>query len=567
VAMLRAGLLEEVAELLGSGSLNPDSPAGLAIGYRQVIEYLTRPQPREGDEEALGNFLRTFGSATRGYARSQAHWFAKDARFTWLPANPGEPGDPSRLGQEILKLAQLPAVEFRAVAAPIDAEVRSSWAHQGGTGAGAESAFRSCLDCAVRRRAALGEEAVARILATADACVRRIPESFRQTAPELAAVRQLALPGNLAGSYGKVFWYGKHRVWGWGNPLSKLHKQGLQVLEAHGWRAIDESDASMLPAFCWCTRQAADFPAMALEAEGSDEPMQLPLLRPFPQSFTDRLDDKGELIAHLRAAGLEELQPPTWAAEDFLRQPDEAAGEHAVAALEKELWFLKHNRGVKGNGVHAFNSAIALRRKLEELGQKGRRTFVVQRGVAPPSLRGNRKWMLRVHALLHVAPGVGLSRAFCHKDMILVEHGHVYTPDHNVRAAHISSAGQPKYWPRPTLLDCEETAEQVRGLVARTFAAVWRHLPTAPLSPPEAELCQMFGFDFAADADGRMWLLEVNSYPAIASGTMDHVEPQVYTSLVRDVLSLVVLPCIEAATRSLGGFSTLDVERFVPERV
>ena len=41
-----------------------------------------------------------------------------------------------------------------------------------------------------------------------------------------------------------------------------------------------------------------------------------------------------------------------------------------------------------------------------------------------------------------------------------------------------------------------------------------------------------------------MWLLEVNSYPAIHSGTMSSVDAEVYTALVRDILSLVVLPAL-----------------------
>mmetsp|Transcript_173796 Transcript_173796/g.551845 ORF Transcript_173796/g.551845 Transcript_173796/m.551845 type:complete len:176 (-) Transcript_173796:111-638(-) len=167
--------------------------------------------------------------------------------------------------------------------------------------------------------------------------------------------------------------------------------------------------------------------------------------------------------------------------------------------------------------------------------------------------------MLRAHALLHCS-GAGGARAYCHSDMVVIDHGQLYTEQPHVRAAHISSAGNPKNWPKPYLLDCEPTARQVRALMEQTFAAVWQFLPPRPFTPPESELCQVLGFDFAVDAHGRCWLLEVNNYPAIASGTMEHVDTSVYTNLVRDVLQLVVLPRLDGILPVPGGFVELNVE-------
>ena len=53
----------------------------------------------------------------------------------------------------------------------------------------------------------------------------------------------------------------------------------------------------------------------------------------------------------------------------------------------------------------------------------------------------------------------------------------------------------------------------------------------------------------------RVQLLEANSYPAIASGTMAAVPRSVYTRLVGDVLSLAVLPALGGADPpAAGGF-------------
>jgi len=66
--MLEAGLIDEVKNLLDRGDLAPDLPAMRAVGYRQVIEYLTgRADFEEMQRRAV--------AATRQLAKRQ---------FTWL---------------------------------------------------------------------------------------------------------------------------------------------------------------------------------------------------------------------------------------------------------------------------------------------------------------------------------------------------------------------------------------------------------------------------------------------------------------------------------------------------
>jgi len=132
----------------------------------------------------------------------------------------------------------------------------------------------------------------------------------------------------------------------------------MQLLEGRGWRVVKEDDDSAVPVFCWATRKAGDFPANA------SEDVPLPLIRPFPQDFTRRLDDKQELAMHLQVSGHEEIQPSTWCAEEFLLS-DGLTGD------DQELWFLKHSQGVKGNGVHVYAGLASIRGRLEELGTRG----------------------------------------------------------------------------------------------------------------------------------------------------------------------------------------------------
>lgn len=106
------GLLAETADLLVKGTLDPASPAGRAIGYRQAIEFLTQEarlggwedvheKDEQGGDEAAGAdpdtrfmaFYRTFAAKTRQYSGEQMKWFRskKGRDFSWQAWNLGGP--------------------------------------------------------------------------------------------------------------------------------------------------------------------------------------------------------------------------------------------------------------------------------------------------------------------------------------------------------------------------------------------------------------------------------------------------------------------------------------------
>lgn len=103
--MLERGLLVETADLLVKGTLDPASPAGRAIGYRQAIDFLCA-SPTEavsnGKKKVRGNdrgigavddtearrfleFYGGFAAKTRQYAGEQMKWFRspKGHDFSW----------------------------------------------------------------------------------------------------------------------------------------------------------------------------------------------------------------------------------------------------------------------------------------------------------------------------------------------------------------------------------------------------------------------------------------------------------------------------------------------------
>ncbi|MEI8130803.1 MAG: tRNA (adenosine(37)-N6)-dimethylallyltransferase MiaA [Leptolinea sp.] len=77
--MLNTGLVEEVRSLLDSG-LDPQTSAMSAIGYREIVGYLTGMHSLE---EAVVLMKRN----TRQYIRRQANWFkVTDPRIAWFQA-------------------------------------------------------------------------------------------------------------------------------------------------------------------------------------------------------------------------------------------------------------------------------------------------------------------------------------------------------------------------------------------------------------------------------------------------------------------------------------------------
>jgi len=122
-AMLEKGLLEETAGLLADGKLLPSSPAGRAIGYRQVLQYLLREPCEASDAAALNNFLDGFTAASRRYAAQQVKWFRGEPRFEWVEADWAQP---ERAEQHVLARVGLSADAWAAgLAAPTQNEMRA----------------------------------------------------------------------------------------------------------------------------------------------------------------------------------------------------------------------------------------------------------------------------------------------------------------------------------------------------------------------------------------------------------------------------------------------------------
>lgn len=169
------------------------------------------------------------------------------------------------------------------------------------------------------------------------------------------------------------------------------------------------------------------------------------------------------------------------------------------------------------------------------------------------------EFVLRVHVIVNVAP-------FCvymHEDVIVIKHAVAYELGSRDAAAHISSKGSSH--PKPVLLASlpalhAQVLPQIQQLVTGTVCAVTSELQPVQTDPATV-LYHLFGFDCIVDTSSRVLLLEVNSYPAIASGTMAGVDVAVYTRLMHDMLTLLVLPLTEGVVSYPAGFVLLPCEQ------
>lgn len=154
-------------------------------------------------------------------------------------------------------------------------------------------------------------------------------------------------------------------------------------------------------------------------------------------------------------------------------------------------------------------------------------------------------------------------QVFAHEDVIVLPHSCVYEAGSCNPAVHVSSKGSSSSHPAPVLQQQlpelgpayvvhSQVWPQLKRMAACMIDAVSPALVPAEVRP-EARLYHLFGVDCMVTASGQAVLLEVNSYPAIASGTMSVVPHDVYTRLIGDMVRLLVLPFLSTEKPPCGG--------------
>lgn len=83
--MIMRGLIQETADLRTTDRLPDKGVVAKAIGYRQTLDYLLRPDPRPRDANVLSLFVDRHMAATRRYSQQQLKWYRKDGGFLFVP--------------------------------------------------------------------------------------------------------------------------------------------------------------------------------------------------------------------------------------------------------------------------------------------------------------------------------------------------------------------------------------------------------------------------------------------------------------------------------------------------
>ena len=103
--MFAMGLEDEARSLLNEGYLAPDTTAGGAIGYKELLGYLRGEMTREEASEAIK-------TATRHYAKRQLTWFRRNQDIHWLYPDDDRYEDGEQLIAAAHAIIDIHAVKF-----------------------------------------------------------------------------------------------------------------------------------------------------------------------------------------------------------------------------------------------------------------------------------------------------------------------------------------------------------------------------------------------------------------------------------------------------------------------
>ena len=370
----------------------------------------------------------------------------------------------------------------------------------------------------------------------------------------------------------------------WNGPLfGRLTKAGRSFLLRNGWDDIGSAsigstfdlsrfggvgnhdktrtDWDNAPiAFAWPSKSG---PQLSTD---QDHPA---LVRPLPAHMTEVIDDKVYLQNLLENISGTEIMPPSMS----------VSSQEVVEAAKDDndnntLYFVKHRYGVQGRAVH-----VHTKQSLVEWYRKSKNTsdFVIQKEVEPALDETGKKFALRAHVLFFNSKvatsgeedGANTFVAAIHKDVICHTHTSPYTRDAGNRSAHVSNAVAgakkrrkkekarqstqdgiaPCATPSPCLISqlpethpaCK-SFEQIKDCISVLSTAYIHYLLLShPTISPSVTAFALVGADLLMSSEGAIKLCEVNSHPSLGWGTMSDVPVCVYSRLIEDTLSVLLL--------------------------
>lgn len=252
----------------------------------------------------------------------------------------------------------------------------------------------------------------------------------------------------------------------------------------------------------------------------------------------------------------------------------------AAAALDEQaaVWIVKPNSGAKGKHITIVRGPDGVAGFLASINPFSKTVYVAQRYVDRPLLLSHgRKFDIRVWVLL-VSP----YRIYAFSQCSCRTAGTPFSlADLSDTAAHLTNHCVQEHAPHygayeegnemwlPDLRAYLEGAApdggpvmgvtgavervllpQVSNIIVRSLLCLKNRIEVLPEEP--FRCFQLFGYDVMSDADGHVWLLEINGSPGIAERFL--------TPLVQEMMGLIVAPAAATAAEPVEVSRVWDIE-------
>ena len=357
--------------------------------------------------------------------------------------------------------------------------------------------------------------------------------------------------------YRKIYWTQNAKLYSDGmvmaNPLSKIHKDGIKSLEAVGWkRVVITSETTMVPLFALTTRKEVSKYVHYYHTSKSSE---LPFIRQLPHAITDILDNKKLLSLKLKSNGYSHLMPRTFEdIESFIKT-------HEQTPHLECIWYLKHSKGCRGRQIELVNDINSLKQHFQS-NTRRMSDYILQKEIKPLLTRNGRKFAIRAHAVIYA------KNVWFHRQCIVLPNAKCYDSTNiKDKSIHIQNIG--KKLPTACLFDdayclslkdVDSVYQQMQNITKKVFECIENEMDEFKRECMKncivGRYYHLFEFDFMIGQNEKVYLLEINAFPAIGNGTMTHVDKAIFTKLIK-ALVCVILDSIRTAKQIGSSFVLL----------
>jgi len=249
---------------------------------------------------------------------------------------------------------------------------------------------------------------------------------------------------------------------------------------------------------------------------------------------------KALLASALAKSGKQELAPKTW----LVKNEEDVKAIFSEGSVHAAGYFVKNpavNRGQGVSIVHTLEQALAVPGL-----SAAKEAWVVQLAVDPPMLIRERKFGLRVHALVVIAAGT--PHLYIFRESILTLCGAEYDLAKDDSLVHVACTSVQRHlegyvretvkgpgslmWPT----QYEDCWPSVREAVAGAVMAVWGEGGTAVEEGGAGTSMQLFGCDVMVDATGKALLLEANIAPQLGDAqAMEELKARIGLPMINSI--------------------------------